>query len=86
MSTHWWSRKAHPGVVARVHLHCDGRDVLQEELVPLLLKVDLIHVDVDGGHVLVAALDPFVLSGKEERRDSGDLSGSRWGVLKLSDG
>lgn len=33
---------------------------------PLLLKVDLVHVNVDGGHVLVAALDPVVLSGREK--------------------
>lgn len=33
---------------------------------PLFLKVDLVHVDVDGGHVLVATLDPVVLSRREE--------------------
>lgn len=33
---------------------------------PLLLKVDLVHVDVDGGHVLVAALDPGVLGARGE--------------------
>lgn len=33
---------------------------------PLLLKVDLVHVDVDGGHVLIATLNPSVLRGREE--------------------
>lgn len=63
VQTLWCFEGPHLGVVARVHLLCDGRDVLQQELVPLLLKVDLVHVDVDGGHVLVAALDPRVLRG-----------------------
>lgn len=42
---------------------------------PLLLKVDLVHVDVDGGYVLVAALDSGVLSGTEEGAKVVPLAG-----------
>ena len=59
------SRPAHPGVVAGVELLCHGRDVLHQELVPLPLKADLVHVDVDGGHVFVAALDAAVLEATQ---------------------
>ena len=49
------------GVVPREQLLCDGSHVVQQQLVPLLLVAHLVHVDVDGGHVLVAPLDPLVL-------------------------
>lgn len=35
---------------------------------PLLLKVDLVHVDVNGRHVFVATLDPGVLSEREKQQ------------------
>lgn len=54
-------RQTHPGVVARVELLCHGCDVLHQELVPLPLKGDLVHVDVDSGDVFIAALDAIVL-------------------------
>lgn len=52
---------------------------------PLLLIVDLVHVDVDGGHVLVAALDPGVLGGRGEGATAGTLSRILLGNFKLSD-
>lgn len=52
---------AHPGVVAGVELLRHGGNVLHQELVPLPLKVDLVHVDVNGRHVFVATLDAVVL-------------------------
>lgn len=54
-------RQTHPGVVARVELLCHGRDVLHQELVPLPLEGDLVHVDVDSGDVFIATLDAVVL-------------------------
>lgn len=59
-------RRAHPGVVAWVEFLRHGGDVLHQELVPLPLKVDLVHVDVDGWHVFVATLDAVVLDVTKE--------------------
>lgn len=64
-------RHAHPGVVAGVELLRHGGDVLHQELVPLPLKADLVHVDVDGRHVFVAALDAAVLEMTEGSLVSG---------------
>lgn len=76
-------RGAHPGVVAGVELLRHGGDVLHQELVPLPLKVDLVHVDVDGRHVLVAALDAVVLETTEGSVVSGN---QRWTPgVQLSD-
>lgn len=61
------SRQTHPGVVARVELLSHGGDVLHQELVPLPLEGDLVHVDVNGGHVFIAALDAVVLEGSVGR-------------------
>lgn len=36
-------------------------DVLSQELEPLLLEADLVHVDVHGGDVLIAASQTLVL-------------------------
>lgn len=52
---------SYPGVVAGKHFLCYRGDVIQEEFVPFLFIVDLIHVDIDGGHVLIAALDSVIL-------------------------
>jgi len=52
---------AYLGVVPREHLLCDGGNIVQHQLVPLFLVAHLVHVDVDGGHVLIATLDPRVL-------------------------
>lgn len=59
-------RQTHPGVVARVELLRQGRDVLHQELVPLPLEGDLVHVDVDSGNVFIAALDAVVLETTTE--------------------
>lgn len=59
-------RRTHPGVVARVEFLRHGGDVLHQELVPLPLKVDLVHVDVNGWHVFVATLDAVVLDVTKE--------------------
>lgn len=60
--------QSYPGVVAGEHFLCYRCYVLQQELMPFLLIVNLIHVDVDGGDVLVAALDSVVLKNKESIR------------------
>lgn len=48
--------------VSGVQLLRDGGDVVLQELEPLLLEADLVHVDVHGRHVLVAAGEPLVLT------------------------
>lgn len=54
-------------VIPRKHFLGHRCNVFQEELVPLFFKVDLIHVNIDCGDVLVAALDPRVLKTKRKQ-------------------
>lgn len=65
------SRQTHPGVVTRVQLLCHGGDVLHQELVPLPLEGDLVHVDVNSGHVFITTLDTGVLEVTRERIEDG---------------
>lgn len=53
---------------------------------PLLLVVDLVHVDVDGGHVLVATLDPGVLSGREGGATAAPSAGFFRNLRSADDG
>lgn len=53
--------KPYLGVVSRIHCLCDWGDVIQQKLLPLFLIIDLSHVDINGGDILIAALDPCVL-------------------------
>lgn len=57
---------AHLGVVAGENLERDGRDELADEVQPLAVEADLLHVDVVRRHRLVAAGDPLVLGGGRE--------------------
>lgn len=52
---------SYPGVVTRKHFLRYGCDVVQKEFVPFFVKVDLIHVDIYGGDVLIATLDSGIL-------------------------
>lgn len=69
---HWQSGRgqvprpavAHLGVVAGENLERDGRDELADEVQPLLVEADLLHVDVVRRHRLVAAGDTLVLGRK----------------------
>lgn len=58
------AQRSHLGVVPREHFLCYGCNKLQQELLPFLVKVDLVHVDVDGGDVLIAPLDSGILGNK----------------------
>lgn len=51
-------------VVPRKHFLRDGCNIIQKELMPFSFIVDLIHVNVDGGNIFVATLDPFILQHK----------------------
>lgn len=53
----------HLCVVAGENLERDGRDELADEVQPLLVEADLLHVDVVRRHRLVAAGDTLVLGG-----------------------
>lgn len=57
----------HLGVVAGEHLERYGRDELPNKVQPLLLVVDLLHVDVVRGDTLVAARDTPVLKDHTDR-------------------
>lgn len=59
------------GVVSGVELLGDWGDVVLQELQPLLFVADLVHVDVHGGDVLVAAGETLVLLG---HRKEGQVS------------
>lgn len=48
-------------IVARVQFFGDRGDVLSEELQPLLLEADLVHVDIHGGDILIASGQTLVL-------------------------
>lgn len=52
-------------VIPRKHFLRHRCNIFQEELVPLFFKVDLIHVNINSGDVLVATLDPSVLQNGE---------------------
>lgn len=54
---------AHLCVVAGENLECDGRDELADEMQPLAVEADLLHVDVVRRHRFVAASDTLVLAG-----------------------
>lgn len=57
-------QRSHLRVVPREHFLCYGCNVLQEELLPFLFKIHLVHMDIDGGDVLVASLDSCILTKK----------------------
>lgn len=52
---------SHLGVVAGEQALSHGSHVRPQQLQPLVLVAHLLHVDVDGGHVLVAPSQPRVL-------------------------
>lgn len=56
-----WQAAAHLGVVAGEQALGHGPHVCPQELQPLVLVAHLLHVDVHGGHVLVASSQPRVL-------------------------
>lgn len=70
---------AHLGVVAGENLERDGRDELADEVQPLLVEADLLHVDVVGRHRLVAASDTLVLGRKG--RSFTMVNDVGWGVV-----
>lgn len=70
-------QRSHLGVVPREHFLCYGCNKLQQELLPFLFKVDLVHVDVDGGDVLIAPLDSGVLGNKP-------IQMYHWGTVNTS--
>ena len=43
------------GVVTGIQFFSHRYDVVFEELEPLFLEADLVHVNVNGGHVLIAS-------------------------------
>lgn len=67
---------AHLCVVAGENLERDGRDELADEVQPLAVEADLLHVDVVRRHRLVAAGDPLVLGGG---------GGEEGGVMVIND-
>lgn len=52
-------------VISRVEFLGDGRNVLFQELQPLLFKFNLVHVDVHSWNVLVSTSQTFILNGKQ---------------------
>lgn len=69
-------RASHLCVVAGENLERDGRDELADEVQPLLVEADLLHVDVVRRHRLVAAGDTLVL---------GEEGGGGGGVTMIND-
>ena len=54
-------QRSYIAVVSYEHFFLQGADVCVQEMEPLLLVADLLHVDVPSGHILVAAFYAGVL-------------------------
>lgn len=54
----------HLRVVAREDFQGDGWDELADEVQPLFVEADLLHMNIVRGHRLIAASDPLVLREK----------------------
>lgn len=73
-----WRVVTYLWIVPRVEFFGDRDDVLSEELQPLLLKANLVHVDIHGGDVLIASGQTLVLDTNTQEslrdQDSGSAS------------
>ncbi len=56
------------GVIARIEFFSDWDNVLFEEFEPLLLKADLVHVDVHSWDVFITAGQTLVLNTNTQKR------------------
>lgn len=51
----------YPGVVARIEFLSDRGNIIFEELEPLLLKADLVHVDIHSWDIFITASQTLIL-------------------------
>lgn len=52
---------SYPGVVARIEFLSDRGNIIFEELEPLLLKADLVHVDIHSWDIFITASQTLIL-------------------------